>query len=388
MIDERERYERAFELFEMPEPAFERLERRRDRRRRNRRVAAGAVGLAVAVLVLGGLLRSLALDRPIPADRGAQREPVVAIPLDHAATQVVVGEGGVWVAGGEPGPVTRLDPATNEIVGRFPGEYCAGMAVGEGAVWVSGPGDEIVRIDPASNEVTTARRDARAADCGELSRAVFVEAGWVWMTGHFNTIERIDPRTYDVTTIDVPGEGTHDVAALDGMIWVDSWKEWEESPTSLVGIDPATGEVVSKIPIPVSEFTAGFGSLWWPRPTDGALSVDMGPPYNVEPGSVVEDIARIDPSTGSIIATVKLPLELPLDQGEVHVAIGEGAVWVSGGSHPNQVLRIDPATNEILGEVALETPARDIAAGEGAVWVTDGEGTLYRIDPDAVVGSS
>lgn len=49
MIDQRERFERAFQRFEMPEPAFERLARRRERKQRNQRVAAGAVGLVVFV---------------------------------------------------------------------------------------------------------------------------------------------------------------------------------------------------------------------------------------------------------------------------------------------------------------------------------------------------
>ena len=41
MIDERERYERAFRQFQMTEPAWEILVDRRDRKRRNQRIAAG-----------------------------------------------------------------------------------------------------------------------------------------------------------------------------------------------------------------------------------------------------------------------------------------------------------------------------------------------------------
>ena len=49
MIEERERYERAFQQFQMTEPAWEILVDRRDRRRRNQRIAAGVVGIAVFV---------------------------------------------------------------------------------------------------------------------------------------------------------------------------------------------------------------------------------------------------------------------------------------------------------------------------------------------------
>jgi Tol biopolymer transport system component len=49
MIDERERYELAFQQFHMPEPAWDRLVGRRDRKRRNQRIVAGVVGIAVFV---------------------------------------------------------------------------------------------------------------------------------------------------------------------------------------------------------------------------------------------------------------------------------------------------------------------------------------------------
>jgi hypothetical protein len=53
MIGDRERLERTFELFEMPEPALERLGRFRDRRRRRQRIGAGVAAALVWVLALG-----------------------------------------------------------------------------------------------------------------------------------------------------------------------------------------------------------------------------------------------------------------------------------------------------------------------------------------------
>jgi hypothetical protein len=68
MIDQRERFERAFGLFEMPEPAIDRLFRRRERKQRYRQIAAGAVALVLAAAVAVGLLGALSLDRSTPAD--------------------------------------------------------------------------------------------------------------------------------------------------------------------------------------------------------------------------------------------------------------------------------------------------------------------------------
>jgi hypothetical protein len=63
MIDERERFEEAFELFDRPEPAWDRLIRRRDRKRRNQRIAAGVVGIAVFVAAIWIVTSGLSLDR-------------------------------------------------------------------------------------------------------------------------------------------------------------------------------------------------------------------------------------------------------------------------------------------------------------------------------------
>lgn len=74
MNDERERFERAFELFPMPEPPLDRLLRRRERKRRNQRTAAGVVGVAVFAsfaLAIGIAMRT----EPRPADAPT---PVVA----------------------------------------------------------------------------------------------------------------------------------------------------------------------------------------------------------------------------------------------------------------------------------------------------------------------
>jgi hypothetical protein len=63
MIDERERYERAFRQFQMTEPAWEILVDRRDRKRRNQRIVAGVVGIAVFVAAVWIVTSVSSLDR-------------------------------------------------------------------------------------------------------------------------------------------------------------------------------------------------------------------------------------------------------------------------------------------------------------------------------------
>jgi YVTN family beta-propeller protein len=72
--------------------------------------------------------------------------------------------------------------------------------------------------------------------------------------------------------------------------------------------------------------------------------------------------------------------QIRVPAGAVGVAVGEGAVWVTGF---NEVSRLDAATNEVVATVP--TPGTgdygSAAVGEGAVWVTTSLGSLYRIDP-------
>ena len=75
MIGERERYERAFERFEMPEPSWERLALRRDRKRRNQRVAAGVVGIAVFLAAIWIVTAGATFDRSKPAVTGPPVPP-------------------------------------------------------------------------------------------------------------------------------------------------------------------------------------------------------------------------------------------------------------------------------------------------------------------------
>jgi WD40-like Beta Propeller Repeat len=76
MIDERERYERAFQQFQMTEPAWEILVDRRDRKRRNQRIAAGVVGIAVFVAAVWIVTTGGPFDRTqTPAGPGDETKP-------------------------------------------------------------------------------------------------------------------------------------------------------------------------------------------------------------------------------------------------------------------------------------------------------------------------
>jgi hypothetical protein len=64
---EREDFERSFERFEMPEPAFERLVERRERRLRRERIEAGIAALVIVATTAAILARAF-VATPVPAD--------------------------------------------------------------------------------------------------------------------------------------------------------------------------------------------------------------------------------------------------------------------------------------------------------------------------------
>ena len=126
MIDQRERFERAFELFDMPEPAMARLVARRHRKERKRRVGTAVVAFAVAAAAFGGLARAfLSGPGPRPAVEGVEEPPVdpavgeLVLHLRGDAEVAIYADGRViWEIGdGDPGYLQmRLTPEGVELL--------------------------------------------------------------------------------------------------------------------------------------------------------------------------------------------------------------------------------------------------------------------------------
>jgi sugar lactone lactonase YvrE len=109
----------------------------------------------------------------------------------------------------------------------------------------------------------------------------------------------------------------------------------------------------------------GFGSVWF-------LAADSEEP----------SLLRLDPATNEIVASVPIP-----GRGCQGFTVSDDAVWACVDEG---VVRIDPATNAIVGEVSFESGsvASRLAFGDGSVWAIGADGgapnELVRIDPVAM----
>jgi streptogramin lyase len=321
----------------------------------------------VAIAAVAGPLTLLSPLGDHPED-GTGLEPgrlvvETQLRLDPGITDVAVGAEGVWVTGG--GGVTRIDPATNQVLAQIPvsgtGDRSR-LAIGEGSVWVTAPElrddgsiGNLVRIDPATNEIEA------TFHIGGPITGLGIGGGSVWVTipgigpGH---LLAIDPATGEVLHRLRVGESPGSPVYGYGFMWVDS-------TDSLTKVDPVTGSVIDELPGPNVE-SSGDGSLW-----------------GVDDDSVI----RFDPDAGTIEATVAIPRAAA-------VSVEGGTVWVlvfPRSSDPAlfypvrgtaAVERIDPATNELIGE---PLPLDDlqpigISADGDRLWVADFDsGSLTRI---------
>jgi DNA-binding beta-propeller fold protein YncE len=360
------RLDRSLRIVEPPPSRVDAVIARGRRLRLRSRAGRGTLAL-VAIAAVAGPLTLLYPLGDHPEDRtGLEPGRLVVetqLRLDPGITDVAVGAEGVWVTGG--GGVTRIDPATNQVLAQIPVSGAGDrsrIAIGEGSVWVTAPElrddgsrGNLVRIDPATNEIE------ETFHIGGPITGVGIGGGSVWVTipgigpGH---LLAIDPATGEVLHRLRVGESPGSPVYGYGFMWVDS-------TDSLTKVDPVTGSVIDELPGPNVE-SSGDGSLW-----------------GVDDDSVI----RFDPDAGTIEATVAIPRAAA-------VSMEGGTVWVlvfPRSSDPAlfypvrgtaAVERIDPATNELVGE---PLPLDDlqpigISADGDRLWVADfNSGSLTRI---------
>jgi YVTN family beta-propeller protein len=384
-VEEQLRALREQALRREPRPdAWPRLQRRLRREPTRRAVlVAGLVLVVLAGIMTPGLLARRTEQPTVPAVGApvvpGRPEVTARIRLDRQVGYVAIGFGAIWATGEDR--LVRVDLRTNQVVATIPmrqGDLFGGggsIAFGEGAVWVTSwvtSGEDVVyRVDPATNHVTA----SIPVPAGPLE--VVVAAGTVWVTHGADPgegfVTRIDARTNKLLTpIQVPTNPGPIRSGLDAV--------WVVDCCTFGRIDPRRGTVTQSHPVG-DIWAVGGGALW-------------GTYTN---GTDESGVQRVDPDTGRVLARIPIPHDLAM-------AYGLGTLWVaqntssppvspgpgsSGNldrSTPGRLYRIDPTTNRVLGQPLtlpgiVPAPYLGVVVGEGTVLVVDfGRKTLIRIE--------
>jgi len=189
------------------------------------------------------------------------------------------------------------------------------------------------------------------------------------LSAGLNTLVRIDPATKKVAAvIHVPTDPL--LATGNGRyVWV-----YSERNGFITEVDSRTNRTIEK-------------EMVSPLPPAKCCGVYSGP-------VLAADASGAWFVTGGLLSKPLL-IHLPVGQHGSHsyplgitptgVAVGDGSIWIVGSTpRDDEVLRIDPADGHVMATRRFPASAHidSIAFGHGAVWVVSStRSTLYRIDP-------
>jgi YVTN family beta-propeller protein len=259
-------------------------------------------------------------------------------------------------------PRRSLWPVAAAAVGlALIGAALLGFFLTRGGGTSAAPGGRLLRIDPASNRVTS------SVPVGDGPAAVSVGSGRVWVASYRDsTLWQLEPKSGGLTKIAAVGRPVA-LTIHDGNVYVAA-----AGPGQFTGnvskFDAVTGgRTGGKVMIACSIASGMYGVWVAGCPNVQKLSTEGANPR--------------------FLANVVIPFAEKLSAANYREALpgmaqGEGAVWVVGDAADRRLWRIDPQRHRIAATIALGFPPGGVAAGGGAVWVTDELGDrVVRIDP-------
>ena len=201
-------------------------------------------------------------------------------------------------------------------------------------------------------------------EAGALGIDTTGNADWVTVSGDSAWLANVGTgiTRYDLATGEMLGEiKTNDIClAMDegfGSLWAGDCVD-----NTLLRIDVATGELVATINLP-------FASI----PGESSVAVGDDSVWMLSTGTQ-PDLVRIDPATNEVADV------FPAPSGAAAVRAGDGSLWISR-AHAGQLLRVDPATGEELAAIDVAPESVFLALGEGGVWTMGSTGEVVHVDP-------
>jgi YVTN family beta-propeller protein len=241
------------------------------------------------------------------------------------------------------------------------------------AITLSGGGEKAEPIGAGVAAIDG--QEGRVASVAEFETPpsnVAVGGGAVWVLNtEDETVSRIDPRTGRAVKTFRTGGVPSDIAAGGGVVWVGHGRDTPgpNYTVSVSRVDPDTGRVThtEKLPDRTKGVPGGLPSMGFP-----GLAVGAGAVWAINPDGTV---SRIDPRTGQLVEVVDA-------RAFLSIAAGKEGVWFIRDEPPS-VTRIDPRTNRVAETIPLGASfLYGVAVGAGSVWAAAGdEGLVWRIEP-------
>ncbi len=292
---------------------------------------------------------------PMSAAPSAAVEPYAGaqatIPVADGPRGVAFADGSIWVASTIGGVVQRVNPGTNQIVAEVDvGARPVTLVTVGDELWVSvlnddpPSDDEIVQIDTAAD---------RPGDRVQVPvhHNVAVGGGLIWVQDLDGQLRAADPDVTSVADAVAVGFGPVTLAANDAAVYgVRSGGTVWRWPTG--GGDLLEADLDVTVP-GRSRIAATADGVW--------VAI---------PGAVV----ALDPDSLEVVAEVSLPgmtlvNDLYLTDADVWLSanVFSEDLALAGGS----VLRLDPATLEVLETRPLGPESSGVVVAEGSVWAVD-----------------
>ncbi len=325
-------------------------------------------GVTGAPVVTTSTVSTSAIAIPVTAIEAAGGQ---VIPLTRAPTQVVVAGDDLWVQF-DGGPLERrsaVDGTVRATVDLAPGGVTesAPPLLAFGSLWVPMVDDgEVARIDPDTG-VVTARLAipgglASEADATTVSRLA-ASADGVWVlsgTGPVQELVEIDPAANEVASTLPAGEFPYSIEFGFGSLWVTHLA----AEPGVRRIDPATGAVLADVELPIryADVVVDDASLWI---------------YGDE--SAIASVVRIDPATNQVVARIPTSeASVPL-HGPSSLVFTDGLLWVTAPDV--KAVAIDTDSNAVVARYGPGGGMVALSAGADRLWIADPFGRTLSMLP-------
>jgi YVTN family beta-propeller protein len=269
-------------------------------------------------------------------------------------------------------PVPR---STGLVRGTIGNQNLTSAAPGFGRLWVLEQPWKVVhdiyrnlQARVLSVDLRTRRLQARRIPVGRGASGIAVGAGSVWVVNTDDgSVSRIDPKTRRVTaTIAVGGRNLGKLAVSHASVWVlrEDYDTLKQGG-ELIRIDPVTNTVIGRTVLG-KNMCGSFGL---------AASADAIWVSADAQGTVI----RIDPATGDIVTRIHV------DGAPIGPVVTQGTVWVANESEGAvREWRIDLTTNQPRVVEGFRGFGWMLEPAGGKFWTTDGA-TVSMIDPETQV---